>query len=87
MSVMEAVAEKKEKKARGAETPRARFLRLAVPRVNRAVRALNLVGNLNAHGYESTPEDREKIIDKIFNTVHETKRRLEGKKTKEKFAL
>ena len=86
MSVVEAV-EKKEKRTREAETPRARFLRLATPRVKRALNALNLVGNLNGHGYDSTPEDREKIIGRLFDAVHETKRRLEGKKLKEEFTL
>ena len=86
MSVM-AAGEKKEKEARGAETPRARCLRLALPRVNRAIKTLNLVGNLNGHGYESTADDREKIIGRLFDAVHETKRRLEGKKLKEEFTL
>ena len=60
-----------------AETPRARFLRLAPPRVQGALNRLRQIGNLGGHGYESTEADREKIITAIFDGVHEMKRRLE----------
>lgn len=83
-----AVEQKKEKKGRrGAESPRARFLRLAKPRVTRALAKLHQVGNLGSTAYESTPAEREKIVSAIFDAVHETKRRLEGKKAKEEFSL
>jgi hypothetical protein len=59
------------------ETPRARFLRLAPPRVQGALNRLRQIGNLGGHGYESTEADREKIITAIFDGVHEMKRRLE----------
>jgi hypothetical protein len=62
-----------------AETPRARFLRLAPPRVQGALNRLRQIGNLSGPGYESTEADREKILTAIFDGVHEMKRRLEKK--------
>jgi hypothetical protein len=88
MSVVVEQEQKRERKTtREAESPRARFLRLAQPRVKNALKRLDLVGNLGSSGYESTDAEKEKIVNAIFDKCHETKRRLEGKKSKEEFAL
>jgi hypothetical protein len=72
-----AAAAAKKEESSTAETPRARFLRLAPPRVQGALNRLRQIGNLGGHGYESTAVDREKILTAIFDGVHEMKRRLE----------
>ena len=61
------------------ETPRARFLRLAPPRVQGALNRLKQIGNLGGPTYESTEADREKILTALFDALHEAKRRLESK--------
>ena len=44
------------------ETAGAKFVRLGNKRVPAALKALRLVGNLIGPGYESTPEQRAKVI-------------------------
>jgi hypothetical protein len=80
-------AVKKEEDQVSAETPRARFLRLAPPRVQGALNRMRQIGNLSGPGYESTEADREKIITAMFDAVHEMKRRLENKHEKSAFKL
>ena len=46
-----------------AETDREKFVRLANKRVNNAIRAIELIGNLsNRSNYDYTQEDVEKIL-------------------------
>lgn len=49
------------KRAPEGETKRGRFVRLATQRVNRALRLLELIGNLSASSYEYGPDDVEVI--------------------------
>jgi hypothetical protein len=51
------------------ETPEQRFKRLANPRVNAALKRIQLIGNLAGPGYGSTDEQREKIIDALTQAV------------------
>ena len=47
------------------ETKEARFVRIAEPRVNRACKAVSLLGNLAGSGYEYTQEQ----VDAMFGAV------------------
>ena len=60
-----------------------RFKRIAVGRVNKAVKSIELIGNLgNTSLYESTPEDRRKIIKAVNDAVAQMKIELDGKSKK-----
>jgi hypothetical protein len=72
----------------GRESRRARFLRLAPRRVDKALIAIRRIGNLAAPTYESTEAERQKIIDAIFAEANELKQKLEGKsKQQEPFSF
>lgn len=45
-----------------------RFIRIAEPRVNRACKAVSLLGNLAGSGYEYTPTQ----VEAMFGAVQET---------------
>jgi len=54
------------------------FVRLANARVNKALDALRLVGNLsNKANYEYTTEDAEKIVEALRVAVQECKKKFE----------
>jgi hypothetical protein len=56
-----------------------KFKRLAVTRVNKAVKAIELIGNLgNKALYESSSEERKKIIRAITDATAQMKVELEG---------
>ena len=71
------------------ESKNNKFKRLAVNRVNKAVKAIELIGNLgNASLYESSAEDRRKIIKAINDATTQKKNDLEGsKKEKDRFTF
>ena len=71
------------------ESKNNKFKRLAVNRVNKAVKAIELIGNLgNASLYESSAEDRRKIIKAINDATIQMKNDLEGsKKDKDSFTF
>ena len=50
------------------ETKEARFVRIAEPRVNRACKAISLLGNLAGSGYEYTQEQ----VDAMFGAVQKS---------------
>ncbi len=66
-----------------------KFKELAEIRVNRVINDLKLVGNLgNKSRYESSNEDRKKIINTIKNSVKEMESNLNNAtKDKEKWTL
>lgn len=70
---------------RSNETPEARFLRLALPRVNKAIKAVSQIGKLGARQYASTEEQRAKIEASLTEAVTLTMRQLNGVKTVQKF--
>ncbi|MBL7157659.1 MAG: hypothetical protein ISS92_05830 [Candidatus Omnitrophica bacterium] len=60
-----------------AESKHDKFKRLATQRVTNAIKKIELLGNLSGSGYESTPEE----VEKIFKALQDT---LDG--VKEKFS-
>jgi len=60
-----------------AESKHDKFKRLATQRVTNAIKKIELIGNLATSGYESTPEE----VEKIFKAMQDT---LDG--VKEKFS-
>lgn len=64
-------AEKEARKAAlKAEPKSTRFMRLALPRVTKAIKAISTIGNLSGGQYESTPEQREKILAALNEAVN-----------------
>ena len=57
------------------ESKHDKFKRLATQRVTNAIKKIELIGNLATSGYESTPEE----VEKIFKAMQET---LDGVKDK-----
>lgn len=65
------------------ESKNDRFKRLAVNRVNKAIKSIELIGNLgNSSLYESTSEDRKKIIKAINDATQKMKNDLDGNSKK-----
>jgi hypothetical protein len=58
---------------------RDRFVRLAVKRVNRAIKDMRLVGNLsNRAAYQYTDDDSRKIVKALKKEVDSVKARFSG---------
>jgi hypothetical protein len=55
------------------ETPRQRFVRLANKRVVKAIRAIQLVGNLSSPAYQYDEKDVIKIFDAIQSEVDQAR--------------
>lgn len=51
------------------ETPEAKFHRLAQKRIDRAVKAISVVGYCFGVGYKWTPEDAAKVIAALSDAV------------------
>ena len=65
------------------ENKQQRFQRLAMNRVNKAIKSLELIGNLgNKSLYESTQDERKKIIKAINDSVAQMKIDLDGNSKK-----
>lgn len=61
------------------EERRAKFVRLANKRVNRAIKAIQLVGNLsNRSNYDYTEDDVGKIFSALNAEMKATKKRFES---------
>lgn len=60
------------------ETKAQKFVRLGVPRVQKAIKALDAIGNLAGSGYESTTEQQEKIITALREKLDAVEKRLAG---------
>ncbi len=56
-----------------------KFVELAEIRVNRALHDLKLIGNLGNNRYQSTPQQRNKIITSIRKAVKEMEVSLNNK--------
>lgn len=54
-----------------------KFLRLAIPRVNKAVKYITLVGNLASGAYVSTESEREQILTALDDAVTAVRVKLE----------
>ena len=65
------------------ENKQQRFQRLAMNRVNKAIKSIELIGNLgNKSLYESTQDERKKIIKAINDSVAQMKIVLDGNSKK-----
>lgn len=65
------------------ENKQQRFQRLAMNRVNKAIKSIELIGNLgNKSLYESTQDERKKIIKAISDSVAQMKIDLDGNSKK-----
>jgi hypothetical protein len=53
------------------ETPRDKFLRLAPPRMEVALKKISLLGNLAGSGYQYAPGEAKEIIDALTREVQE----------------
>lgn len=61
------------------ENKQQRFQRLATNRVNKAIKSIELIGNLgNKSLYESSENERKKIIKAINDSVTQMKIDLDG---------
>ena len=59
------------------ENARDRFLRLAPPRTEAALKKISLLGNLAGSGYECQPAEAKQIVDALFDAVGEVKAKFE----------
>lgn len=62
------------------ETPAERFRRLGAKRVNKALQAIHSVGKLTGRSYESTDEQRKRILDVLREEMKATEAALSGSK-------
>jgi len=51
------------------ETKGAKFTRIVLPRVNKAVKSIDLIGNCAGSGYDYTPEQAAEIITVLVDAV------------------
>ena len=57
---------------------REKFVRLATKRVNGAIKAINVIGNLsNKYSYDYTDEDVEKIFEALQEKLNTCKKRFD----------
>lgn len=61
------------------ETPRDKFLRLAPPRTESALKRIKALGNLTGSAYKWEAEEAQQILDALFDAVNELKRKFEKK--------
>jgi len=65
------------------ENKQQKFQRLAMKRVNKAIKSIELIGNLgNKSLYESTQYERKKIIKAVNDSVAQMKIDLDGNSKK-----
>lgn len=66
-----------------------KFKRLASQRVRNTIKKIELIGNLSSPGYESIPEDVEKMFAVLQQTLDTAKNRFSKSKKEEtgKFEL
>lgn len=67
------------------ETKSARFVRIAEPRVERACKAIRLIGNLSASGYEYTDEQVETMFTAVQKELDAARMRFRRETKKFKF--
>ena len=64
------------------ESKQQKFVRLATARVSKAVKTIYNIGNLGGAGYESTTEQREKIMTALNDAVETVRTRLNKEQSK-----
>lgn len=79
----------KKREARTPEFKAAKFKEIASNRVSKALRAINLIGNLASPNYVYTPEQTARIFAALKGAVAETEARFAapGGKPESKFTL
>jgi hypothetical protein len=77
------VEEVKTAGTKEAESARERFLRLAPPRTESAIKRIKLLANLASSSYQYERAEANQIVEALFDAVHDLKRRFE-KKAKDK---
>lgn len=60
------------------ETKEQKFIRLAVPRLNKSVKAISSLGKLAGPGYESTPAMRTKILEILSGELKKVQAQFAG---------
>jgi hypothetical protein len=64
------------------ETRQQKFVRLANARVSKAVKAIYNIGNLGGTGYESTQEQRDKVVAALTDACESVRVRLNKEQVK-----
>ena len=60
--------------------PREKFVELAEKRVNKAIKSIDLIGNLsNRSNYSYTDQDAKKIVSALKKSLDEMKARFDSK--------
>lgn len=73
-------AQKDAAKPAGTESKNDKFLRIALQRMPKVLKGISLLGNLAGSSYESTPEQKKKIVDALVAAVNEVATKLAGVK-------
>lgn len=73
----------KQKESKPVETPEQRFTRLAIPRVQTALKRISLIGNLASSSYRYTPEQADKIVSALQDAVNTVKAKFKKEKTEQ----
>ena len=71
--------EENEEKEIAGESKADKFKRLAAPRVNKILKALDTLGNCSGSSYEYTPEQVEAMFSAIDKKLGETKDKFQKK--------
>lgn len=61
------------------ETKKQKFVRVAQPRVNKAISMVGLIGNCAGNEYEYAPKDVANIIGALNTAVQQLEMKFEGK--------
>ena len=78
----------KSGKKNKSETPREKFLRLAPPRMEVALKKISLVGNLAGSGYQYDPSEAKDIVEALDHAVQEVSNKFnKGKRGGKGFAF
>ena len=75
--------EETEEQAPANETKAEKFLRLAPPRINKVIGAIQSLGKLSSNSYEYTPEQTEKMFAAIRKELDECETSFKPKEKKE----
>lgn len=73
-------AQKRAANPNGQESKNDKFVRIALMRMPKVLKGIKLLENLAASGYESTPEQKEKIVDALKEAVNGVATRYAGVK-------
>lgn len=70
---------KRKKEVPAEETKAQRFKRVIEPRVNKAIKAIRLVGSVSGSTYEHTNEQAAAIVTALQTEIDAVEKRLSGK--------